>query len=423
MKTYPQSLCDRPQIWAVGGGKGGTGKSLVAASLGIHLAEMGRRVILVDGDLGAPNLHTVLGMDPPALALSDFVKRRFESIETVVLETGVPRLSLISGARNSLDIESLKHFQKTRLLRVLLGLPADVVLLDLGAGTSLNVLDLFSLADRGLMVILPEPTSIENCYRFLKAAFLRRLYHLGRTLGYQSIIDLVMEHRDQSDDGRPFEVLDEIARIDSCAAAAISSHVESYLPHLVINQVRSHEDERLGESMEWISERFVRLPLRYAGAIPYDPALVQCLKSRRAYLSEYPRSRTAEMLRAVADSFSTPRPAASRTRAAAARPRPEPCGTALDRADWERTGWDTPVADPYRALDLSPGAMHDEVLNAYLRLRRTLRSDSPALASLDCEAERRATVVEVEAAYHSLSRNIAARPARPARPVRASSPL
>ncbi|MBI4169212.1 MAG: P-loop NTPase [Acidobacteria bacterium] len=415
MQTTSPVLCGRPQIWAVGGGKGGTGKSLVAASLGIHLAQMGRRVILVDGDLGAPNLHTVLGMDSPPLALSDFVKRRFESIETVVLETGVPRLSLISGARNSLDIESLKHFQKTRLLRVLLGLPADVVLLDLGAGTSLNVLDLFSLADRGLMVILPEPTSIENCYRFLKAAFLRRLDHLGRTLGYQSIIDLVMEHRDQSDQGRPSEILDEIARIDSCAAAAVASHVETYLPHLVINQVRSHEDERLGEAMEWISERFVRIPLRFAGAIPYDTALVQCLKSRRAYLSEYPRSRTAEMLRAVAESFAAPgRPGAGHV--------PD-LRVAARRASWLDSGRCAPVADPYRTLDLRPGAMHDEVLSAYLRLRRTLRSDSPALASLDCEAERRATVVEIEEAYRSLSRNVSPRTVRPARPVRSSSHL
>ncbi len=412
MQTTPPALCGRPQIWAVGGGKGGTGKSLVAASLGIHLAQMGRRVILVDGDLGAPNLHTVLGMNSPPLALSDFVKRRFESIETVVLETGVPRLSLISGARNSLDIESLKNFQKTRLLRVLLGLPADVVLLDLGAGTSLNVLDLFSLADRGLMVILPEPTSIENCYRFLRAAFLRRLHHLGRTLGYQSIIDLVMEHRDQSDQGRPSEILDEIARIDSCAAAAIASHVEAYLPRLVINQVRSHEDERLGEAMEWISERFVRIPLRFAGAIPYDTALVQCLKSRRAYLSEYPRSRTAEMLRAVAESFAAPgRPPAGRI--------PSPRAAAR-RAGWLDPGGRAPAADPYRTLDLRPGAMHDEVLGAYMRLRRALRSDSPALASLDCEAERRATVLEVEEAYRALSRNISLRPARP---VRVSAPL
>src|SRR3989442_3064765 len=106
----------RTQVWAVGGGKGGTGKSLVAASLGIHLAHTGRRVILVDGDLGSPNLHTILGMDPPPLALSDFIKRRFESIEMIVFETGVERLSLISGARNSRDIDSLKHFHRIRLL-------------------------------------------------------------------------------------------------------------------------------------------------------------------------------------------------------------------------------------------------------------------------------------------------------------------
>src|SRR5437773_2063575 len=159
MNIGARALAGRPQVWAVGGGKGGTGKSLVAASLGIHLAQMGRRVI-----------------------------------------------------------------------------PADVVLLDLGAGTSLNVLDLFSLADRALLVILPEPTSVENCYRFLKAAFLRRLYHLGRTLGHQPIIDLVMEHRDQADDGRPYEIIEEIARVDSCVAATLTSHVEAFVPHLVMNQ-------------------------------------------------------------------------------------------------------------------------------------------------------------------------------------------
>ena len=387
----------RPQVWAVGGGKGGTGKSLVAASLGIHLAQMGRRVILVDGDLGAPNLHTVLGLDPPPLALSDFVKRRFESIEAVVLETGVPRLSLVSGARNSIDIESLKHFQKTRLLRVLMTLPVDIVLLDLGAGTSLNVLDLFSLADRGLLVILPEPTSVENCYRFLTAAFLRRLHHLGRTLGYQSIIDLVMLHRDQADVGRPSEILEEIARIDSSAAQALASHVETFVPDLVMNQVRSHEDETLGESMEWVCERFIRIPVRFAGAIPYDTTLVQCVKGRKAYLAEYPRSRTAEMLRGVAESVVAP--------ASTQRPLPGP--------------W-VAGADAYRALDLRPGASQDQILDSYLRLRRTLRSDSPALAPLDCERERRATAAEIETAFRTLSRNLSA--VAPLRP-RATVPL
>ena len=260
--------------------------------------------------------------------------------------------------------------------------------------------DRFSLADRGLMVILPEPTSVENCYRFLRAAFLRRLYHLGRTLGHQPIIDLVMEHRDQADDGRPYEIIEEIARVDSCVAATLASHVDTFLPHLVINQVRSHEDERLGESMEWIANRFVRIPMRFAGAIPYDPTLVQCVKTRRAYLSEYPRTRTAEMLRAVSESFSLPRSG--------------PVST---------PGRRTPERDAYQALDLRPGAMQDEILTAYMRLRRALRSDSPALASLDCEVERQATVAAIEEAYRSLSRNLSAPALRRRGPVRSSVPL
>src|SRR6266704_3328797 len=97
MNDERSSPSGRPAIWAVGGGKGGTGKSLVAASLGIHLAEMGRRVVLVDGDLGAPNLHTFLGLDPPGTCLTDVIKRNVDSLEGAAVETGVPRLRIVSG--------------------------------------------------------------------------------------------------------------------------------------------------------------------------------------------------------------------------------------------------------------------------------------------------------------------------------------
>src|SRR5688572_9272529 len=113
------SLESRPELWAIGGGKGGTGKSLLAASLGIHFAERGRRVVLVDGDLGTPNLHTFVGVDAPAVSLSDVIARRVASLEDAAVETGIDRLRLVSSARNALDADSLRHFQKTRLLRLL----------------------------------------------------------------------------------------------------------------------------------------------------------------------------------------------------------------------------------------------------------------------------------------------------------------
>jgi flagellar biosynthesis protein FlhG len=398
MQTHRSDLSARPLVWAVGGGKGGTGKSLVATSLGIHLADMGRNVVLVDGDLGAPNLHTFLGLDPPRLSLTDVIRNNVDSLEATALPTGISRLRVVSGARNSLDVESLKHFQKARLLRMVLGLQADVVVVDLGAGTSLNVLDFFSIADRGLMVILPEPTSVENCYRFLSAAFLRRLQHLGRTLGYQPVVNLVLEHRGRSRPDRPLEILEEIRRVDSVAAERLAEHLEGFLPHLVLNQVRDHEDARLGETMETVCDRLLGLPIRYAGSVPYDPVLVRTVKCRRPYMVEYPRSRTAEAFRAAAEITAAAWPESERgsgpnRRLRAREARPTAKGEAV-----------LPEAASYRTLGLRPGATHEEVVSAYLRLRPAFRSDSRALVSLDCEAERRAALLEIEQAFQTLSR-------------------
>jgi len=291
----------RPQVWAIGGGKGGTGKSLLASSLGIHLAQTGRRVVLIDGDLGTPNLHTFLGLELPDVSLSDFVQRRVPTLDDAAVETSVPGLLLVSGARNQLDAESLKHFQKSRLLRLLLELSADVVILDLGAGTSLTTLDLFAPADLGVMVILPEPTSVENAYRFVKGAYSRRLQHLCRLMGYGEILDLVLRHREAAVAGSPIAVLEEIDRIDRHAADGLAAQMSGFSPHLVINQTRDGDDAWLGESMEVASRRLLRIPLRYAGSVPHDPQLVRCLKDRRTFLAEAsPCSRTATALRDIA---------------------------------------------------------------------------------------------------------------------------
>ena len=386
-ETYPN--LSRPRIWAVGGGKGGTGKSMVAASLAIHLAQMGRRVTLIDADLGGPNLHTFLGLDPPAVGLADFIGRRVESLEEAAVDAGIPRVRLVSGARNSLAAEQLKHFQKTRLQRALLDLHADIVVVDLGAGTSLNTLDLFAMADRGLLVALPEPTSVENGYRFLLGAFLRRLQRLAQTLGHQQIVDLVLRHRESARPPNPGEVLGEIGRIDAGAAGALCDHMREFRPFLVVNQVRGSEDARLGTSIAIACDRMLGLPVRCAGAIPYDPVLVRSVKSRRPYMVEYPRSRTAEAFRTAAEAMAAP----------------------VVAADAAGPGWHQP-GDPYDVLDLRHGATHEEVLAAYLRIKPALRSGSPALLPLDCETERRAALADLERAFRTLSRNVSAGPRR-----------
>src|SRR5204863_3878543 len=85
------------RIIAVGGGKGGAGKSLLAANLGIFLSTLGKRVVLLDADLGGANLHTFVGVERPRVTLGDLFEKRVARVEDVVVETPIPGLGLVSG--------------------------------------------------------------------------------------------------------------------------------------------------------------------------------------------------------------------------------------------------------------------------------------------------------------------------------------
>src|SRR5512133_2159016 len=89
-KKWPRAR----RIIAVGGGKGGIGKSMISANLGIALAGRGKRVVMVDADLGGANLHTTLGIDVPKRTLTDFIERRVKRMEDVITPTGIENLGL-----------------------------------------------------------------------------------------------------------------------------------------------------------------------------------------------------------------------------------------------------------------------------------------------------------------------------------------
>src|SRR4051812_11028985 len=166
-------------IIAVGGGKGGAGKSLLAANLAIYLTTLGKRVVLLDADLGGANLHTFVGVERPRVTLGDLFEKRVARVEDVVVETAVPGLGLVSGEGDPSWIANARPAQKFRLLNQVQKLDVDYLVVDLGPGSGFNALDFFLVADTGVLVVAPEPTSVENTYRFLKSAFLRRLKRAG----------------------------------------------------------------------------------------------------------------------------------------------------------------------------------------------------------------------------------------------------
>jgi len=170
----------RNKLWAIGGGKGGVGKSIVSLMLGTSLARQGKKVILVDADLGGSNLHTLAGIRYPLYTLADFINRQVESIEEVVMDTPVENMQLICGADDILGIANPKSTQKTRLFNHLKKLEADFIVLDLGAGASFTTMDFFLFAPNKICVLTPQITSIQNAYGFIKASLYRGLMQVFR---------------------------------------------------------------------------------------------------------------------------------------------------------------------------------------------------------------------------------------------------
>lgn len=232
-----RTAANRPRVWAVGGGKGGVGKSVVATNLAVRVAQLGHRVVIVDGDLGGANLDTLLGCERPTRSLTQFFDREVERLADVACPTELPNLSLVAGDSDGLGAANPVHAQKLKLIRHLRSLPCDLVVVDLGAGTSFNTLDLYLAADLGLVVTTPEPTALQNAFAFIKTAMLRD---------------------QERHDGTP-------RRTTS----------------LVVNRAQPAEGRRIGNLLHDLAGRFLRGQVCLRGTIHEDPALTRSIRQRR----------------------------------------------------------------------------------------------------------------------------------------------
>ncbi len=279
-----QSRC----IWAVGGGKGGIGKTLLTSNIAVYLSWLNKRVVVVDMDLGGANLHTSLGVDPPSRTLSDLVLGRVENISEIIQPTPLKNLSLISGAQDPVGIANMRHMQKARLLRKFREIDADFVLLDLGAGTATNTLDFFLLADKKIVVVTPEPTSIENAYRFIKSAFYRMLRSSTSSPYVRQLIETAMDAKNSRGIKTPKDLLSEVARLSPTDGHDLENRMRQFSISLIVNQVRIKAESDIGKSVQMVCERYFGMSVDNLGYLPYDNAVWQSIRRRRPFLLEAP---------------------------------------------------------------------------------------------------------------------------------------
>jgi flagellar biosynthesis protein FlhG len=262
------------RMWAVAGGKGGTGKSLIANGLAISLAERGAQVILVDADYGGPNQHTYCGIRKPASNLGQFFEDR-RPLEELALATSVPGLRLIPGNVNTANTDGITWAQKQKLFRHLRLLQADHVLLDLGAGSQYDTLDSFLLADVQIGVIAPDAMTIENFYLFLKNLKYRQLGNLLSGAGLKEQAKEIWKHRADHGitDARSF--VQHLRGLSLAFAQRLDREQERICLHVVLNQVREFNQVELGLAVKSAVHKHFQLDARFAGYLRYDKDLWQ----------------------------------------------------------------------------------------------------------------------------------------------------
>lgn len=280
------------KIWAIGGGKGGVGKSLVSANVAICLALMGHKVVAVDLDLGGANLHTCLGLPIPQQTLSDYVSKKVTRFEDLLVSTPISNLKIISGAQDEIGMANLKHMHKNQIIRKLNELDADYILFDLGAGTAFNTIDFFISADKGILVVLPEPTSIENTYRFIKSVFFRRLKMVDGIGDIEQMINESMNAKLASGaQTSPAELVRKISEMNPEMGMKIRFEMSQFRPNLIVNQVRSQADIDIGYSIQSICRKYFGIEMPFPGYLDYDQSVWQSVRKRKPLLIEYPNSK------------------------------------------------------------------------------------------------------------------------------------
>ncbi len=290
------------EIWAVASGKGGTGKSFVTSSIGIHLANKGKKVVLVDADFGGANLHTFLGVGKPKNSLSEFFDKRM-SLKDIVVNSGISELGLVTGSLRSFDPENIRCSQKTKFFKHINVLEAEYVLIDLGAGTHTNTMDTFLQADKMIVVIAPELTAVENMYQFIKNVFFRKLKLVLDQHGLKNIFQDTWKNRDSRGIANLKDLIDYLMCVSPQVRDIIQKEMSNFSINIVVNQSRNNLDVQMGSSIKSVCMKFFGFNARYAGFVEHDETISKCINKKQPFMVTYPFSHVAKAIGRLSDNL------------------------------------------------------------------------------------------------------------------------
>jgi flagellar biosynthesis protein FlhG len=266
------------KIIAVGGAKGGIGKSTFTTNLGVSLAAQGHRTVIVDLDLGGANLHLYLGQTFVKNCINDYFAQTITNLADLTIPTKYGP-QLIGGDSSQLGSANISFWSKMKLIKSLRDMNADYVIIDLGSNTSFNILDFFLAADSQLVVTTCEPAAYLEAYNFIKVGLLRRL---NRLFGGESadagkrnhaLQELIHEATMSPNGAKAKDIPALLARVREHHAdylPALQKAIDTYQPCLVVNKVTDVEDVApIVKRIQDVSRKMLAINIRYLGPLPY----------------------------------------------------------------------------------------------------------------------------------------------------------
>ncbi|MBI5634176.1 MAG: MinD/ParA family protein [Nitrospirae bacterium] len=247
-------MTDRPRqkqirTITVTSGKGGVGKSNVVANLAVALAKAGKKVMIIDADLGLSNIDVIFDL-APKYTIQHILSGEKKLAD--VLADGPYGIKILPASSGVQELTELDEFQRLRLIEEFEAYDADidVLLIDTGAGISENVA-FFCIASQEIIVITsPEPTALTDAYALIK------------------VLNTQYQEKD-------FKIL--------------------------INSARNSEDAfEVFKRLSIAAEKFLSLSLDYLGFMPYDESVPKAVRQQKAFVDAYPNCKAAEHLRVIA---------------------------------------------------------------------------------------------------------------------------
>jgi flagellar biosynthesis protein FlhG len=296
---------DRPgKIIAVGGAKGGIGKSLFVANLGVFLAQRGKRTVVVDLDLGGANLHLFLGVWSLPHRIDDYLTKKVSTISDIMVPTQYGP-QLIGGGGGQLGAANIHFSRKLKLLRALKTIDADYVILDLGGDTTYNILDFYLAADQGLVLTTCDPASYLDAYGFIKMSLHRKLTRLfGPESAYRQYRDAEVEgmiNAFTATNGRHMsDLVERIEREQPSHRGLIREVLDGFRPGTVVTMVDAPgQADELVSRLKKVSGRMLSIDLNHLGCLPVDRQVQQSAKDLIPSVAKHPDGPFARILRRI----------------------------------------------------------------------------------------------------------------------------